>query len=213
MKPLTEKQKTALEVIKRYVRRHKWAPARSDIAAAMGIQGAQGVQGHLNALVRRGLLEMGDTPRSLRVVEPDEVPLIDASAGLALGEPLIAEERRLDYIAGSIADAFNPRPTCFLAASALTQVKGMNEGEFVAVRIGSEGREGEVVVIRMDETISLRRLHRRDEEVVELHPVHAHSGEKAIKIPKIALAAYIEGIVVGTLVAKPITGAGGDRQG
>ena len=203
-KPPTKRQMDVLRVIRDYQRRHGYGPARVDIAKALNLKAPQGIDSHINGLERRGLLISTGKARGLRLVEPDQVPLIDARDEVGPKEALIDESRIIDRISGSVADLFDPRPTLFWRSDDSLRTLCINAGELVAIATGLEAQDGQIVVARIGNRFTCRRLQRIDESLVELAPITSDGKDAPVQIDSVVEHVYIEGVVVGTLVAKAL---------
>lgn len=211
MKRTTKRQDDVVKAIRTLTRRLGYPPTRSELAEHLGLRSTQSVDAHVNALIKKSVVEAdANKARSLRVVDDREVPLIDASGKVDRAETLMSAERTIDRIAGSIADAFDPRPDCFLSSAVLAQALDGRPGDLIAMRTDLHDQEGATVAARIGEDISLRRLRRPHGKLAELIPLNTE--EETVRIPEIALRAYIEGTVVGMLAAKPTPRRGGSTR-
>jgi repressor LexA len=68
--PLTRRQQAMLTAIKRYIRKHKWAPTIRELGELQGIASPNGVMCHLNALENKGyIVRAANEARAMYVVE------------------------------------------------------------------------------------------------------------------------------------------------
>lgn len=65
MTPPTHRQFEVLTIIAAHIRAHGWAPTVHELCAALGITSTNGMQDHLIALERKGMLVRGGAPRAL----------------------------------------------------------------------------------------------------------------------------------------------------
>ena len=77
---------------------------------------------------------------------------------------------------------------------------GFASGDIVAVRRQPEARDGDIVVARIGEEVTLKRFQRIDADTVELQPVSTNPEHKPIKIGPTTADTEIVGIVVGAIV-------------
>ena len=201
---LTDRQKEVLDAIRTHIARRGFPPSRQELADALGLSAPGSVEGHLNALARKGWLELvHDTRRGIRLLNAGEVPVIEAIGEIAAGEPLVAESRIRDRMAATCADWFSPRPDFFLRVKGDSlEDLGVRTGDLVAVTSTPVANDGMLVVARINGEIAAKRFRRIDERHVELAP--ANSRYKPIVVD-LALEDFgIEGHIVGTLIGKPI---------
>ena len=72
MRRLTDRQIEVLDCVRAYVREHSVAPSRPEIAAALGLRNTSTVDGHLNALMKKGWIELRPgSPRFIRLLKDD----------------------------------------------------------------------------------------------------------------------------------------------
>ena len=201
---LTDRQQEVLDAIRNHIARRGFPPSRQELADALGLSAPGSVEGHLNALNRKGWIELAhDTRRGIRLLNAGEVPLIEAIGEIAAGEPLVAEHRILDRMAGTCADWFSPRPDFFLAVrgSSLEDL-GIRTGDLVAVKSTPVANDGDLVVARLGTEVTCKRYRRIDQRHVELSP--ASSKHEPIVVDLAIEDFAVDGVIVGTLIGQPV---------
>lgn len=164
MKTLTPRQQEILELIREHVEATGYPPTRADIAVALGFRSANAAEEHLRALARKGAIEL--TPgasRGIRLPEQGEgLPVIGR---VAAGAPTLAEEH-IERRCAVERGLFEP------AADYLLRVRGMSmrdagilEDDLVAVHRTTEVRDGQIVVARLADEVTVKRLERRGARV------------------------------------------------
>ena len=200
MRNLTERQIEVLNAIRAFVREHGIAPSRPEIAAAIGIRNASTVDGHLTALMKKGWIELRPgSPRSIRLLK-DDLPVTIAGP-IAAGEPILANERVTARIPSAVADMFSPRPDFFLRVEGDSMNKlGLVTGTVVAVKALPVATDGDVVVARLDDEVTLKRYQREDERHVVLCPKSTNPDHQPIRIDLKTDPLEIAGVAVGALI-------------
>ena len=200
MRNLTDRQLEVLDFIRAYVREHGVAPSRPEIAAGIGIRNKSSVDGHLMALMRKGWIELQPgSPRNIRLLK-DDLPLAIAGP-IAAGEPILAEERVTARIPGAVADMFSPRPDFFVRVEGDSMNKlGLVTGTVVAVKTQPVAADGDVVVARLDDEVTLKRFEREDERHVRLCPKSTNPDHQTIRVDLKTDAFEIAGVAVGALI-------------
>ncbi len=200
MRNLTERQIEVLDAIRSFVREHGVAPSRSEIAKALGIRNASTVDGHLNALMKKGWIELRPgSPRNIRLLK-DDLPVTIAGP-IAGGEPILADERVKARIPSAVAEMFSPRPDFFLRVEGDSMNRlGLVTGSVVAVKAQSVAMNGDVVVARLEDEVTLKRYHRADERHVELRPRSTNPDHQLICIDLSTDEFEIAGVAVGALI-------------
>ncbi len=158
---LTPRQSEILELIRHWVRNEGRPPTRADICTAFGFRSPNAAESHLKALARKGAILMEEgRARGIRLVE-EGLPVIGR---VAAGSPLLAAEnieRRL-----SVNPAlFSPQADYLLRVRGLSMRDvGILEGDLIAVHRTPEARNGQIVVARLGDDVTVKRL--------ELHAGH-----------------------------------------
>ena len=203
---LTDRQSQVLDIIRRHVKRRGVPPSRTELASEMSLAHPSAVDGHLNALAKKGWVELIPTvERGIRLLR-EGAPLLDVDdlPAVSAGTPIVAEERaeppRLNDFE-SFSNQFEARPDLFVRVSGDSLDKvGFRTGDIVAVRRQPEAVDGDVVVARIGEEVTLKRYHRASEELVELKPESSNPQHETIQIDAHTEDFEIVGIVVGAIV-------------
>lgn len=191
---ITTRQQEILEFIRNALENFGAPPTRAEIATAFGFASHNAAEEHLRALARKGLitLEPGSA-RGIRLVEQLGLPLIGS---VAAGSPILAVEnvqRRYTLDAG----LFSPRADFLLRVRGLSMIDaGILDGDLVAVHRSSEARNGQIVVARLDDEVTVKRFRRRD-GIVEL--IAENTDFAPIIVDPERRALVIEGIAVGLI--------------
>ena len=201
MKPLTPRQAEVLELIKANMNETGMPPTRAEIAQKLGFKSANAAEEHLKALAKKGVIEiMPGTSRGIRLLLEEEEPLEESGLPLigkvAAGEPILAQEH--------IESHYQVDPTLFHPrADFLLRVQGMSmknigilDGDLLAVHKTQEVRNGQVVVARLDEDVTVKRFQRKGSQVwllpenEELSPIEVDLSCQQLTI---------EGLAVGVI--------------
>lgn len=205
---LTDRQSEALDIIRQHVRRRGVPPSRTELATGMGLAHPSAVDGHLNALAKKGWVELiPSVERGIRLLR-EGAPLLDVDdlPAVAAGTPSLATERaeppRLNDF-DSFANQFEATPDYFLKVTGDSLDKvGFHSGDIVAVRRQPEARNGDIVVARIGQEVTLKRYQRVDENRVELQPVSTNPGHQVIAMGPTSHDTEIVGVVVGAIVGR-----------
>ena len=206
MRELTERQREVLNIVKDHIRQVGVPPSRTEIANSLGVRATSAVDAHLNALSRKGWIELvPDIERGIRLRSAGELPLIEPTGEIAAGEPLLAENRVVDRVPGTIADQFSPRPHYFLKirGDSMTKV-GLTTGDLVAVRATADAPNGAIVIARVDNEVTCKKFKRIDYRYVELLPMSDNPCHKARRIDLATEDFHIDGIVVGIVIGRSV---------
>ena len=172
----------------------------------MKLQNPSGVDGHLSALAKKGWIELlPSVDRGIRLLR-EGLPIVDADhlPSVAAGTPRVVEEcRNLPRLHDieSVIDQFESRPDfCVRVAGDSLDRLGFTTGDIVAVRHQPEARNGDVVVARIGEEVTLKRFERVDEHTVEFQPQSTNPEHKPIRADLRTDDVAIVGIVVGAII-------------
>ena len=203
---LTDRQKATLEAIRDHRKRFGMPPSRSELAAAIGVANQAGVDRLLAALAQKGwirLLPARDRGIQLLregapILDPDELPEVAAGQPRFAGE--CPEPPRLDDF-DTLTERFESKPDYFLRVKGDSMDRiGFNCGDIVAVRRDAEPRNGDVVVARIEDEITLKRFHRKDKDTIELEPASSNPAHQPIRVSAQTRDFAIAGVVVGAIV-------------
>lgn len=201
MRPLTVRQTEVFELIKSTIDMTGMPPTRAEIAQHLGFRSANAAEEHLKALAKKGVIEMlPGMSRGIRIVgsitdEPEQLglPLIGQ---VAAGEPILAAEH-IEHHVQVDEHLFKP------AADFLLRVKGMSmqkigilDGDLLAVHKTNQARNGQVVVARIDDDVTVKRFERQGSTVL-LHPENDEFSTIYVDLTTQPLT--IEGLAVGVI--------------
>jgi len=202
--PLTARQAEILEFIREALLTSGAPPTREEIARAFGFQSLNAAEQHLQALAKKGAIElMAGTSRGIRlkdgmqtlreVAQAFGIPLIGK---VAAGSPILAQENVLKHPAVD-PQLFKPR------ANYLLEVRGMSmrdagilDGDWLAVHKQAQAQSGQVVVARLGDEVTVKRLKMRGARV-EL--IAENPDYKPIIVDTKREPFAIEGIAVGVI--------------
>jgi len=203
---LTPRQAEILDFIQRFISETGIPPTRADMARELGFRSANAAEEHLRALKRKGVIELlPGTSRGIRLLvaagsppgeslaDEEGLPLVGR---VAAGQPILAAEHiearyRLDLA------LFDPRPHYLLRVQGMSmRDAGILDGDLVAVRRQPDVRNGQIVVARLEEEVTVKR-YRQTGTTVTLLP--QNPDYQPIKVDLKAEHLVIEGVVVGVI--------------
>jgi repressor LexA len=201
---LTPRQRQILQLIERLQREVGMPPTRAEIAAHFGFRSANAAEEHLRALARKGSLELkGGQARGIRLLTSNEPvaprssrPRLPLIGRVAAGAPLLAQahvERQVELD----PQLFRP------AADYLLRVRGFSmrdagilDGDWLAVHRTPQAQNGQIVVVRLGEEVTVKRFERRGTRA-RLWPANPDFAPIDVDLGRQELS--IEGLVVGVV--------------
>ena len=195
MQSLTARQSEVLDVIKSYITDTGYPPTRADIAAELGFRSANAAEEHLKALARKGAIEViPGTSRGIRLPGGTGLPIIGR---VAAGSPLLAVEH-IEDTCDVPPTLFNPRADFLLRVrgDSMTGV-GILDGDLLAVHKTAEARQGQIVVARIEDEVTVKRLQRPRRDKVLLLPENDDYDPIEVDLRRQELV--IEGLSVGVI--------------
>ena len=191
---LTARQAEILEVIRGYVAENGRPPSRPELARMLGIASTNGVFKHLDALARKGAIELlPNSARGIRVKDAGGLPLIGR---VAAGSPILALENMMGRYPVD-PNMFNPRADYLLQVSGLSmRDDGILDGDWIVVHRTSEAKNGEIVVVRIGDDVTVKRLKVRGQKA-ELIPSNPDYRTMHLDLTRERLD--IEGVAVGVI--------------
>jgi len=192
MQDLTSRQSEILELLRTHLSETGFPPTRAEIAAHFGFSSPNAAEEHLRALERKGAIEiLPGASRGLRILQPEGLPVVGR---VAAGAPILAEQH-IEAHYRIEASVFKPRAHYFLRVRGLSmRDAGILEGDLLAVHRSSEARTGQVVVARVNDEVTVKRLKRRGHQI-QLLPENPDFAPIEVDARKDQLV--IEGIGVG----------------
>jgi repressor LexA len=193
---LTARQQQVLDFIKSSLEETGFPPTRAEIANELGFRSPNAAEEHLKALARKGAIEMmAGASRGIRVVE-EANPGLPIVGRVAAGEPILAQEHIEDYC--EIPPSFfKPAADYLLEVHGDSMMEmGILDGDYIAVHRMDSARNGEVVVARVDNEVTVKRYEKKRSKVV-LHPENKDYQPIEVDLKESDFA--IEGLYVGVL--------------
>jgi len=211
---LTARQQQILDLVQTTIERTGAPPTRAEIAAELGFRSPNAAEEHLQALARKGVIELvGGTSRGIRLQSgtlralneargkqfslplPSLAQLTLPLVGrVAAGNPILAQEN-IDQTYVLEASLFPRRPDYLLKVKGMSmRDAGIMDGDLLAVQKTAEARNGQIVVARLDDEVTVKRLH-RTKQTIELLPENPDFEPIIIAPGDVEFA--IEGIAVG----------------
>lgn len=202
VRPLTPRQAEILNLIKQRIQETGMPPTRAEIADTLGFRSPNAAEEHLKALAKKGVIEMlPGMSRGIRVIDGsanDEdlnegLPLIGR---VAAGTPILAQEH--------VESRYKIDPTLFKpSADFLLRVNGdsmkdigIMDGDLLAVHKTNIARNGQVVVARVGEDVTVKRFDKNGRQVKLI----AENDDYApIEVDLVTESFEIEGLAVGVV--------------
>lgn len=201
MRPLTPRQSEILELIKSTIEATGMPPTRAEIAQRLGFRSANAAEEHLKALAKKGVIEMlPGMSRGIRLIqdeqdEPEQLglPLIGQ---VAAGEPILAQQHIENHVQVDQA-LFHPSADFLLRVKGMSMQKiGILDGDLLAVHKTNQVRNGQIVVARIEDDVTVKRFERQGAMVL-LHPENDEFSTIYVDLTSQPLT--IEGLAVGVI--------------
>ncbi|TLF47419.1 transcriptional repressor LexA [Halomonas urmiana] len=170
---LTARQQNVFDFIVKTMNELGYPPTRAEISRALGFKSANAAEEHLRALERKGAIRViRGTSRGIRLPaqEPEalgEHPPEEPTQGLpiigevAAGSPILAAEH-IDRYCPLPPEYFTPRADYLLRVRGLSMKDvGILEGDLLAVHRTERIRDGQIVVARLEDEVTVKRFHRQ----------------------------------------------------
>ena len=201
MLKLTPRQAEILAFIKQCLEDNGYPPTRAEIAQQLGFKSPNAAEEHLKALARKGAIEM--TPGASRGIRiPGFEPSSDEETGLpiigrvAAGAPILAQQH-VEESCRINPEFFHPRADYLLRVRGMSMKDvGILDGDLLAVHTTKDARNGQIVVARIDDEVTVKRFKREGQKVwliaenPEFAPIEIDLEEQEL---------VIEGLSVGVI--------------
>jgi len=183
---LTARQAEILDFLKDYYISNQMCPTQSEMANAFSVN-VTAIKDHLKALERKGCIELQPgKARSIRILDmmEDELPLIGS---VAAGSPIEAIEN-VERMVPVPKGMFSQGPTYLLRVrgESMRDV-GILDGDMIAVKRTTEARNGQIIVARIDDEVTVKRLDKRNGKIAllpeneEFQPIYVAPNELVIE--------------------------------
>lgn len=186
---LTPRQQEILELIQSSISDTGSPPTRAEIAAQLGFRSANAAEEHLQALARKGVIELvSGTSRGIRLTgnalrdlqfsrsKQFSLPIPSLSqltlplvGRVAAGSPILAQEH-IDQSYFVESSLFQHRPDYLLRVRGMSmRDAGIMDGDLLAVQSCKDAKNGQIVVARLGDEVTVKR-YRRTVNTIELLP-------------------------------------------
>ena len=202
---LTARQAEVLALIRTHLQRTGLPPTRIEIAEALGFRSPNAAEEHLRALARKGAIELvPGTSRGIRIRDDEfyagrrrgSAARLPVVGRVAAGHPILAAEHIEERHAVDPA-IFNPHADYLLRVNGMSmRDAGILDGDLLAVHATPEARNGQIVVARIDDEVTVKRFKRRGNRVSLLAE---NPDFEPIEINLRHQELFIEGLGVGVL--------------
>jgi len=215
---LTARQQQILDLIRSEILRTGFPPTRAEIARALGFKSANASEDHLKALARKGAIELtAGASRGIRLVgeapaAPVASPALPAQLSgaaqvllpivgrVAAGHPILATEH-VEREIGIEPALFTQMPDYLLRVRGSSmRDAGILDGDLLAVRKSPEARNGQIVVARIGDEVTVKRFSRSGRHI-ELLPENPDF-QPIVVTPEDDFS--LEGIAVGLIRNTPL---------
>jgi repressor LexA len=191
---LTPRQQQILQLIRDSVDQEGRPPTRAEICRAFGFRSPNAAETHLRALAAKGVIALEEgLARGIRLKDSGGLPLVGR---VAAGSPMLAAE----HIEGRYQldpGMFGDRPDYLLRVRGLSmRDAGILDGDLLAVKRSRDARNGQIVVARVEDDVTVKRFQRKG-SLIELLP--ANPDFEPIVVDTRETAIEIEGIAVGLI--------------
>ena len=205
---LTARQEEILGLISDAIAKSGLPPTRAEIATRLGFASANAAEEHLRALARKGYVELSPgTSRGIRLTKQMSLPLpalqqlsLPLIGRVAAGSPILAVEH--------IEKQVPVDPSLFSkGADYLLKVRGMSmrdagilDGDYLAVKKTSEARNGDVVVARLEDEVTVKRWsQKKGPHGMTIELIAENPEFKNIVIDPRRDEIHVEGLAVGLI--------------
>ena len=168
---LTDTQRAIHAFIAERIEADGFAPSQAEIARAFGFKGVRAAQYHLEALEAAGivertagvarslrLLQLPDGPQQLPLPTNDDVLQLPVLGQVAAGVPIGADIGS-EQVVLMDRTFFSPAPDYLLKVKGDSmRDEGIFDGDLIGVHRTSDARNGQVVIARIDDEITVKLL-------------------------------------------------------
>ncbi len=172
---LTDRQREVLDFITGSIRKRGYPPTLREIGSHFGIRSTNGVNDHLRALEKKGVLHREDLKsRALRpLVTEDSYIEVPVLGKVAAGQPLLAVQNYEDTVRVDRFFIGQDREVFALRVKGESMIEaGIFDGDYVFVRKQLQARAGEVVVVMIGDEATVKRYY-PEGDTIRFQPANA----------------------------------------
>lgn len=203
MDSLTRRQAEILNYLIESTEAQGMPPTRMDIAETFGFRSPNAAEEHLRALARKGYIEMiPGASRGIRILATANGDPLEAGlpviGRVAAGSPIMAQEHVLKHCQVA-PEFFSPTADYLLQVQGLSMKDaGILEGDLLAVHKTTEARNGQIVVARIGDEVTVKRFQ-RDKRKPIVHLLPENNDFEPIVVNTNSDDFTIEGLAVGII--------------
>lgn len=155
------REEQILTFIREYSAENGYAPSIREICAGVGLRSTASVNYHLKNLQQKGMLTLGEKGRKRAIAAPQRPGQIPLIGTVTAGLPILAFENQEGVI------SWDGDPSCFaLRVRGDSMINaGIFSGDVVVVRPQPTADDGQIVVARLEDEATVKRLRRRNGEI------------------------------------------------
>lgn len=207
MLKLTPRQEQILNLIKDAIENTGFPPTRAEIANELGFKSANAAEEHLQALARKGAIEISPgTSRGIRLIgaSVEAMPIVPAALMVSLplvgrvaaGSPILAQEH-VEATYSVDPAMFSARPDFLLKVRGESmRDAGIMDGDLLAVKKIESAKNGQIVVARLGQEVTVKR-YKKTGDLIELFPENPDF--KVIRVDPSEDDFALEGLAVGLM--------------
>jgi len=213
---LTARQQQILELIQSAIANTGSPPTRAEIANELGFKSANAAEEHLQALARKGAIELvSGTSRGVRLKSHNRAHsasgfteqlsekmsqfqqslLLPLIGRVAAGSPILAQEH-IDQSYLIQSSLFDRKADYLLRVRGMSmRDAGIMDGDLLAVQSTREAKNGQIVVARLGDDVTVKRFERKSDRI----ELHAENPDFKTIIVQNDESFEIEGLAVGLI--------------
>jgi len=213
---LTARQQQILELIQSAIANTGSPPTRAEIASELGFKSANAAEEHLQALARKGAIELvSGTSRGIRLKSHNRAQsaagfaeqlsekmsqfqqslLLPLIGRVAAGSPILAQEH-IDQSYLIQSSLFDRKADYLLRVRGMSmRDAGIMDGDLLAVQSTREAKNGQIVVARLGDDVTVKRFERKSDRI----ELHAENPDFKTIIVQNDEPFEIEGLAVGLI--------------
>ena len=158
----SNKAEEILNYVNQFAQENGYAPSVREIGEAVGLRSTASVSYHLQQLQQKGRLQKAEAKGKKRAIvttaRPGQIPVVGV---VTAGLPILAVENQEGTM------AWDGDPSCFaLRVRGESMINaGILDGDKVVVRPQQTAEDGQIVVARIGDEATVKRLSRRNGEI------------------------------------------------
>ncbi len=189
-----EKLIMVMDYIRRFTEENGYTPSVREIAQECGIKSTATVHSYLERLQTRGLVSKANNKKRSMTIGKSSGVSIPLIGTVTAGQPIFAYENYEDYYSFPSTE-FKGDELFMLRVQGTSMINaGILDGDKIVVRRQPTAENGEIVVALVDDSATVKRFYRKNNQIV-LHPENEALSDMVFSDGEVSILGKVLGLI------------------